>query len=144
MEGTTSPVENAARAPAARPESAPPTLRSRVSNHKDLLPGVKGTSSAARRFRDLVNAFIADSGGIGQCSEIRISLLRRLASVVVQSELLEARMINGDEVDISTLCTLASTVTRISSRLGLERVPQNITPSLREYLEGNASEGAAR
>src|SRR5262245_51778484 len=89
-----------------RPGSAPPTLRSRVTNHKDLLPGVKGTSSAARRFRDLVNAFITDMGGLDQCSEIKLSLLRRLASVIVQSELLEAKMINGEEVIISDLCTL--------------------------------------
>src|SRR5262249_22487643 len=38
--------------------------RARVTNHADLLPGIKGTSSAARRFRDLVNAFVADSGGL--------------------------------------------------------------------------------
>src|SRR5437016_636662 len=126
---------SAARSPVPRPDDGSmPTLRSRVTNHKDLLPGLKGTSSAARRFKDLVNAFIADSGGIDQCSEIRISLLRRLASVVVQSELLEARMINGDEVDISTLCTLASTVTRISSRLGLERVPKDVE-TLGEYMQ---------
>jgi hypothetical protein len=57
--------------------------RSRVTNHKDLLPNLKGTSKGARRFRDLVNAFGRDLGG---------NLLRRLASVVVQSEMLEARM----------------------------------------------------
>src|SRR2546430_13372617 len=53
--------------------------RSRVTNHKDLLPGIKGTSRAARRFRDLVSAFIADMGGLDQCSEIKLNLLRRLA-----------------------------------------------------------------
>jgi hypothetical protein len=34
-----------------------------VTNHKDL-PGLDGRSATARRFRDLVNAFVADMGGL--------------------------------------------------------------------------------
>jgi hypothetical protein len=100
--------------------------RARVSNHRDLLPGLDGRSPSARRFRDLVNAFIADMGGLDQCSEIKLGLLRRLASVTVQVEMLEARMVNGEVVDISTLCQLASTALRLSSRLSIERVPKPI------------------
>jgi hypothetical protein len=135
MSVTTEVAEPALDPPVDRSGGAPPTLRSRVTNHKDLLPGVKGTSSTARRFRDLVNAFIADMGGADQCSEIKLNLLRRLASVVVQSELIEARMINGEQVDIGTLCTLASTTVRLSQRLGIERVPRDVSPSLVDYLE---------
>jgi hypothetical protein len=40
------------------------STRSAVTNHKDLLPGLDGRSATARRFRDLVNAFIADMGGL--------------------------------------------------------------------------------
>jgi hypothetical protein len=104
--------------------------RSRITNHKDLLPGVKGTSAEARRFRDLVNAFVADMGGIKNCSEIKLGLLRRLAAATVQAELLEARMMNGEVVDVATLCTLASTTVRISVRLGLERVPRNVDETI--------------
>jgi hypothetical protein len=43
------------------------SLRARVTNHKDLLPGLDGRSATARRFRDLVNAFIADMGGLDRC-----------------------------------------------------------------------------
>jgi hypothetical protein len=108
--------------------------RSRVTNHKDLLPRLDGRSSSARRFRDLVNAFVVDQGGLDRCSEIKLGLLRRLAAVVVQAEQLEARMVNGEQVDISQLCTLASTTVRISSRLGLERVSRDVTPSLADIL----------
>jgi hypothetical protein len=79
-----------------------------VKNHKNLLPGLDGRSASARRFRDLVNAFVADMGGLDCCSEIRLGLLRRLASTTVQAEMLEARMVNGEAIDIATLCTLAS------------------------------------
>jgi hypothetical protein len=91
-----------------------------VTNHKDLLPNLKGTSRGARRFRDLVNAFGRDLGGLDHLSEIRLNLLRRLASVVVQSEMLEARMINGEPVAVADLCQLASTAMRLSARLGVK------------------------
>ena len=73
-------------------------------------------------------------GGLDCCSEIRLGLLRRLASTTVQAEMLEARMVNGEAIDIATLCTLASTTVRLSQRLGLERRARNVTPSLGQYL----------
>jgi hypothetical protein len=88
--------------PVVRPQvaSSPPAIRSRVTNHRDLLPGLDGRSASARRYRDLVNSYIVDMGGADQCSDIKLGLLRRLAAVTVQSELIEARMINGEAVDI--------------------------------------------
>jgi len=108
--------------------------RSRVTNHKDLLPKLDGRSSAARRFRDLVNSYIADMGGADQCSDIKLGLLRRLAAVTVQSELIEAKMINGEAVDVATLCTLASTTVRLSQRLGIERVPRDTGLTLNDIM----------
>src|SRR5215510_4101302 len=84
-------------------DELPSRTRSAVTNHKDLLPGLDGRSATARRFRDLVNAFIADMGGLERCSEIRLGLLRRLAATTVQAELLEARMVNGEVINIATL-----------------------------------------
>ena len=118
----------------------PQKARSRVSNHADLLPAiVDGRSAPARRFRDLVNAFVADMGGLDRCSEIKLGLMRRLAATTVQAEMLEARMVNGEAVDIASLCTLASTTVRLSQRLGLERRARTVTPSLNQYLVGRTA-----
>ncbi len=95
--------------------------RSRITNHADLLPDVKGNSAAARRFRDLVRSYIVDQGGLDRCAEVKLGLLRRLAALTVQAEQLEAAQLNGDDVDIAKLCNLDSTILRLSSRLGLER-----------------------
>jgi hypothetical protein len=114
-----------------------------VTNHKDLLPGLDGRSATARRFRDLVNAFVADMGGLDRCSEVRLGLVRRLAATTVQAEMLEARMVNGDAIDIATLCTLASTTVRLSQRLGLERRARNVTPSVGQYLAARTAPGDA-
>ena len=48
--------------------------RSAVTNHKDLLPGLDGRSASARRFRDLVNGFVSDMGGIAEVQVRRASL----------------------------------------------------------------------
>ena len=125
------PGIEATSAPLCEPS---PRTRSAVTNHKDLLPGLEGRSATARRFRDLVNAFVADMGGLDRCSEVRLGLVRRLAATTVQAEMLEARMINGEAIDIATLCTLASTTVRLSQRLGLERRARNVTPSVGQYL----------
>ena len=113
----------------------PARTRSAVTNHKDLLPGLDGRSATARRFRDLVNAFVADMGGLDRCSEIKLGLLRRLAAATVQAELLEAEMVNGEQIDIGQLCTLASTTVRIASRVGLERRTKPVLPTVKDYLE---------
>ena len=112
----------------------PSRARSAVTNHKDLLPGLDGRSATARRFRDLVNAFVADMGGLDRCSEVRLGLVRRLAATTVQAEMLEARMVNGEAIDIATLCTLASTTVRISQRLGLERRARDVSSSLGDVI----------
>ena len=127
---TDSQIARRTRTNRTHPARTLPTTRSRVTNHKDLLPGLDGRSSTARRYRDLVGAFLADMGGPDQCSDIRLGLLRRLAAVTVQAEVLEARMVNGEAVDVATLCQLASTAMRLSSRLGLERVMLKDTDSL--------------
>src|SRR5215510_11299303 len=61
-------------------DKSPSRTRSAVTNHKDLLPGLDGRLATARRFRDLVNAFVADMGGLDHCSEIKLGLVGRLAA----------------------------------------------------------------
>ena len=142
MVATTRPLSRRKpTAPTARAKDVQKYTRSRITNHVDLLPGVDGNSSAARRFKDLVNAFLVDMGGIDLCSEIKIALVRRLAAATVQSETIEARMVQGENIDIGTLCQLASTCMRLSARLGLERIAKPV-PGLHD--EGGLLDQIAR
>ncbi len=111
-----------------RPLSRRATARARITNHIDMLPGINGNAPAARRFRDLVGDFVSDLGGLELCSTIKLGLIRRLAAVTVQVELLEADVINGKPVEAHVLCQLASTALRLSQRLGLERVAREVRP----------------
>jgi hypothetical protein len=82
-----------------------------------------------------VRSLISDSGGVENCTEVRLGLIRRLAAATVMAEELEGQAINGDPVDIGMFCQLASTTVRLAQRLGVnERVPREINPSLTEYL----------
>lgn len=103
-----------------------PTARARVSNGRDVLPNVDGRSLIARRYRDVLNAIIVDQGGIDQCSESRLQLIRRFAAAACIAEQLEARLANGEQIDIAEHATLASTLVRLAARIGIDRVPRDV------------------
>ena len=116
------------------------TNRSRVSNGRDWLPGADQRSAPARRYRDLMSEAIADAGGIGQCSQAKLQLIRRLAALSVQLEALEARLADGEALDIAEYTALTSTLVRVVSRLGINRVARDVTSvSLNQYLNGRGA-----
>jgi hypothetical protein len=111
------------------------TARSRVSNGRDLLPNVDGRSLIARRYRDISNAILVDQGGIDQCSESRLQLIRRFAAASVLAEQLESRLANGEQIDITEHATLSSTLVRLAQRIGIDRVPRDVTPDPLDYAQ---------
>jgi hypothetical protein len=118
----------------------PTRTKSRVTNHNALLPGIDGRSAAARRFRDIVAALAGDQGGVEHMSEARLQLVRRFAAAAVLAEQLEARLTNGEPINITEHALLCSTLCRVSNRIGLRRIPKNITPTLAEILDDSASD----
>jgi hypothetical protein len=115
--------------------------RSRVTNHRDLLPGWDGRSSGGRRFRDLVSQIAVDQGGIERLSEARVQLIRRFSAACVLAERMESRLVNDEEeINIAEHSLLCSTLVRIAQRIGINRVPKNVTPHLHDYLEARATE----
>jgi hypothetical protein len=101
--------------------------RSRVSNGRDVLPDVDGRSLIARRYRDISNAIAADQGGLSQLSESRLQLIRRFSAAAVLAEQMEARLANGEEINIAEHALLCSTLSRLSSRIGLDRHAKDVT-----------------
>src|SRR6516165_7970026 len=60
--------------------------RSRISNGSALLPGVDGRSAWVRRCKDVINAHIADLGGLDNCSAAEHSIVRRAAVLTTELE----------------------------------------------------------
>jgi hypothetical protein len=139
-------METSLKSSAARMlvEQSKAKLRSRVSNGKDVLPDIDGRSAIARRFKDITSAVLTDQGGIDQCSESRLQLVRRFAAAAVLAERMEARLANGEEINTAEHAQLCSTLVRIAQRIGINRRLKNITPNLHDYLEAHATEGDVR
>ena len=113
-----------------------PTARSRVSNGKDILPGVDQRQKIARRYRDLVSALAVDQGGAAHLSEARMQLVRRFAAASVLAEQMEGRLANGEQIDIAEHAQLSSTLVRLTNHLGLDRVPRAVNSYVAGVIEG--------
>ena len=113
-----------------------PGARSRVTNGADVLAGIDGRSAVARRYRDILAALAADQGGAARLSEARAQLCRRFAALAVQAEQVEARLARGEEIDLHAHALISSTLTRLATRIGINRVPKDVTPHLQDYLAG--------
>jgi hypothetical protein len=122
------------------PRRRPRHTHNRVTNGSDILPGIDGRSGIARRYRDIVDAILVDQGGADRCSESRLQLIRRFAASAVLAEQMEARLANGDQINVPEHALLCSTLVRVAQRIGIDRIPRNVTPSLSEYLRTEAAE----
>lgn len=109
-----------------------PTLRSRVTNGKQLLANVDGRTADARRYRDLCLSLVDDLGGETDLTEVQRALVRQAAAMIVQSERLQSAVLRGELVDCEQLTRLANVATRIFSRLGIKR---HQAPSLNPLAE---------
>lgn len=88
------------------------TNRSAVTNGSRLLDGIDGRSAAARRFRDLVQAFETEIGG-EQPSELERGLIRQAAALALRAEQLQAAIVRGEAVDDDHLIRLSGEARRL-------------------------------
>lgn len=114
--------------------------KSRVSNGTELLPGVDGRTSLAKRYRDIASQIIVDQGGEDRLAEARLQLIRRFSAAAVLAEQMEARMVLGEQIDINLHALLTSSLVRVASKIGINRRAKEIVPTLKHYLEVKADE----
>jgi hypothetical protein len=55
-----------------------------------------------------------------------LQLIRRFAAAAVLAEQMEARLANGEQIDIAEHATLSSTLVRLAQRIGIDRVPRDV------------------
>src|SRR5689334_13287246 len=88
--------------PSIRPINTrrPAALRSKVTNGRSLfVAGGDGRGAWARRLRDVVEAHVSDLGGADNISEAERSIVRRIATLTVELERLEAKFAIGKGSD---------------------------------------------
>jgi hypothetical protein len=103
---------------------------------RDLVP-IDKTSGPARFFERMVREIESDLGGRRQLSRIQGELIRAFAGAATTLQYLNLQVALGEtsEIDLSGYATIASTMLRIGSRLGLHRVPRDITPDPLNYAK---------
>jgi hypothetical protein len=91
---------------------------------------------AARFFDRTVREIESDLGGRRQLSRIEGELIRAFAGAATTLQYLNVQVALGEssEVDLTGYATIASTMLRIGSRLGLARRPRDVTLTLGQVL----------
>lgn len=129
----------AAEGRSPRPAANLSRQRARATNDPAMLVGADQRTAEARRFRDVAAALISDQGGVTECSEAKLQLIRRLAGVAVLCEALEEKIAAGATLDISAYSILVGAANRIAQRLGLSRNARKIE-TLDDILESSAQD----
>ena len=103
---------------------------------RDILPLDQATG-AARFFARMVREIEQDLGGRRQLTRIQGELIRAFAGAATTLQYLNAQVALGEtsEIDLSGYATIASTMLRIGSRLGLHRLPRDVTPDPLVYAQ---------
>jgi len=96
--------------------------------------GINGNSLLARRYREVAVAIADDLGGPDKLSEPTKILVRQAASLTLQVESLQSKIVSGEDVDAEQLVRLSNVLGRTLQRLGLKRPVPPKAPSLAEYL----------
>jgi hypothetical protein len=114
---------------------------SAITNGTTLLPGIDGRSPWVRRCKDIIEIHINDLGEPNNASAAELSLIRRIAVLTVELEMIEVKFANAtaraDDLDLyqRTAGNLRRLLEAIQSGTGLPRRPREITPSLSDYLK---------
>jgi hypothetical protein len=94
-----------------------------------------GRSTAAKQFDRLVAAVEADLGGADQLSTVQRTLIQAFAGSTIAMNNLNMRALLGQDVDPATFGVIVSSIVRVASRLGVNRVARDVTPSVKDYVK---------
>jgi hypothetical protein len=93
-----------------------------------------GRTKARKQFDAIASGIASDLGGPDRLSTVQRHLVEAFAGVAMMVNTTNARLLLGEEVDIVEHAQVVSTLTRVASRIGLGRIPRDVTPSLAAYV----------
>ena len=105
------------------------------------IPGaVDGRTRQAKLYAQAVADIAADLGGEDAISRAELELVRRAAGLSVLASMAEAKLLAGEEVDVSQLTAVGNAQRRLLATLGLERRARDVTPSALQWIDQQAAE----
>jgi len=111
--------------------------RSRLSNGFGRLPDSDGRSMWARRLRDVMALHLSDLGGADNASEAEKSIIRRIATITIEMERLEAKFAKAgraSKADLDLYQRTAGNLRRLIETVGIKRRAREIVPTIEGYL----------
>jgi hypothetical protein len=93
-----------------------------------------GRTKARKQFDAIAEGIADDLGGSKELSTVQRHLVEAFAGCAIVLQALNARILLGEPVDIADQSSAASTLVRIATRLGINRIPRDVTPTLDQYL----------
>ena len=106
------------------------TATSRATTGRRLFAeGGDGRSVWGRRWRDLCLSHAADLGGPGVLSEAQTSVIKRVASLEIALESMEARMSEGERIDLDQFGRLTGRLCRLLELIGIRRLTKPLDPT---------------
>jgi hypothetical protein len=92
-----------------------------------------GRTRIAREFEAIVDGISTDLGGADRLSTIQRSLIEAYAGCACVLNDLNTRALRGEPFDLLAYATCVSTLIRTAGRLGVKRVPRDVT-TIDEYI----------
>lgn len=111
--------------------------RSRITNGTALVAGASGRGAWVRRAKDVINLHTSDLGGEDNTSAAERSIIRRIATLTVELEMMESRFAaagQASSVDLDLYQRTAGNLRRLLEAIGLQRRMINRTPRLSDIL----------
>jgi hypothetical protein len=92
-------------------------------------------TAPTRKVHELARRLARDLGG--DLSTAKQALVVRAATLIALCEHSEVCLLTGREVSLADYLAATATLKRVLTTLGLDRVPREVTPGLREYLDAH-------
>jgi hypothetical protein len=102
----------------------------RVSSGRNLFAeGGDGRTAWGRRWRDLCLSHANDLGGADILSEAQVSIIKRASAMECELEALEARLSEGQPIDVGQYSRLAGLLCRLLELVGVRRLSKSLDPT---------------
>jgi hypothetical protein len=102
---------------------------------------IDGRSRARKQFDSIARGIAADLGGEDRLSTVQKHLIEAFAGAALQMHDFNARLLLGQNINLSDQLAAISAMVRVAARLPLTRVPKEVQP-LDSYLRERRTNGA--
>jgi hypothetical protein len=124
----------AAVKPPRKPNGQGPPRKSRAFKARLLsCEELDGRTHARKHFLAVAKGVSEDLGGVDFLSTVQKTLVESFAGIAVLVADTNTRLMRGDKIDVLAHAQTVSTLVRVATRIGLHRVPRELS-TLSEYL----------